>query len=110
MSGPNLFSVYGRMTALPGRREEVIALIKESARVGGSDSGLLTYSINTALDDPDAIWVTELWTDKEAHDATTRSEPVQVVTQRFVDLLAEPPAGYYGHAVHVQGRTSDGSL
>lgn len=98
------------MTALPGRREEVIALIKESARAGGDDSGLLTYSINTALDDPDSIWVTELWTDKRAHDATTRSAAVVAVTQRFLELLAEQPAGYYGHAVHVQGRTSDGAL
>ena len=97
------------MTALPGRREEVIALIKESARAGGSDSGLLTYSINTGLDEPDAIWVTELWTDKQAHDTTTRSEPVQEVTQRFLDLLAEQPAGFYGNAVYVQGLTPDES-
>ncbi|MBY8854866.1 antibiotic biosynthesis monooxygenase [Nocardia sp. CA2R105] len=110
MSSPNLFSVCGRMTALPGRREEVIALIKESARAGGEDSGLLTYSINTALDDPDSVWVTELWTDKEAHDTTTRSEPVRMVTERFLELLAEQPAGFYGNAVHVQGLTSDESL
>ncbi len=98
------------MTALPGQRDEVIALIKESARAGGEDSGLLTYSINAALDDPDAIWVTELWTDRQAHDATTRSAPVVAVTQRFLELLAEQPAGYYGHAVYMQGRTSDGTL
>ncbi|MQY19827.1 putative quinol monooxygenase [Nocardia macrotermitis] len=109
MSEPNLFSVFGRMTALPGRRAEVIALIKESASAGGADSGLLTYSINTALDDPDAIWVTELWTDRESHDATTRSAPVAAVTRRFLELLAEQPAGYYGQAVHVQGLTSDES-
>jgi hypothetical protein len=54
----NLFSVYGRMTTLPGRREEVIDLIKESVRAGGDDSGLHTYSISVALDDPDTIRVT----------------------------------------------------
>ncbi len=95
------------MTALPGRREEVIALIKESARAGGDDSGLLTYSINLSLDDPDTIWVTELWTDQEAHDATTRSAPVTIATQNFLQLLAEQPAGFYGNAVYVQGRTPE---
>jgi quinol monooxygenase YgiN len=94
------------MTALPGRREEVIALIRESVRAGGSDTGLLTYSINTVLDDPNRLWVTELWTDKQAHDTTTRSEPVVAVTQRLLQLLTEPPAGAYGYAVHVEGRTS----
>lgn len=107
MSAANMFSVYGRMTALPGRREEAIALIKDGVRAGGDDTGLLTYSINTAFDDPDTIWVTELWTDKEAHDATTRSEPVATVTKRLLGILAQPPAGSYGHAVYVQGRTPE---
>ena len=102
-----MFSVYGLMTALPGRREEVIALFQEGARAGGDNSGLLTYSINTALDDPDTIWVTQLWADKGAHDATTRSEPVAAVTQRLFPLLARQPAGSYGHAVYVQGRTPE---
>ncbi|WP_231387249.1 putative quinol monooxygenase [Nocardia sp. BMG111209] len=110
VSDSNLFSVFGRMAALPGHRDEVIALIKESALAAGSDSGLLTYTINTALDDPDALWVTELWIDQEAHDTATGSEAVAEVTQRFLDLLAEQPAGFYGHAVHVQGRASDSSL
>jgi|GEM_PF-518952 len=107
MSGTNMFSVCGRMTALAGRGAEVIALLEEGARAGGDDCGLLTYSVNTALDDPDTVWVTELWTDKEAHDATTRSEPVATVTQRLVSLLAQQPAGFYGNAVYVQGRTPE---
>ena len=75
MSSGNMFSVYGRMTALPGRRDELIAVVVDGLRAGGDDSGLLTYSINTAFDDPDTLWLTQLWIDKEAHDATTRSEP-----------------------------------
>lgn len=106
MSSSDLFSVCGRMTAVPGRREEVIALIRKSVRAGGNDTGLLTYSINILLDDPNTLWVTELWTDKQAHDTTTRSEPVVAVTQRLLQLLSEPPTGSYGHAVHVEGLTS----
>jgi quinol monooxygenase YgiN len=96
------------MTALPGRRDELIALLVEGFRAGGEDSGLLTYSVNTAFDDPDTVWLTQLWTDKDAHDATTRSEPVAAVSRRLPPLLAGQPEGSYGHAVHVHGRT-DGS-
>jgi hypothetical protein len=53
-----MFSVYGRMTALPGRRDELIALLLDGFRAGGDDSGLLAFSINKAFDDPDAIWLT----------------------------------------------------
>ena len=100
-----MFSVYGRMTALPGRRDELIALLVEGFRAGGEDSGLLAYSVNTAFDDADTVWLTQLWTDKDAHDATTRSEPVAAVTSRVLPLLARQPEGSYGHAVHVHGKT-----
>ena len=106
MSSATMFSVYGRMTALPGRRDELIALLHEGFRAGGDDGGLLTYSINTAPEDPDTIWLTQLWTDREAHDATTRSEAVATVTQRLPPLLAKRPEGSYGHAVYVHGRTT----
>lgn len=106
MSGANMFSVYGRMTALPGRRDELIAVLHEGFRAGGDDSGLLTYSINTVPEDPDTIWLTQLWTNKEAHDATTRSEPVAAVSRRLPPLLAKQPEGSYGHAVYVHGRTA----
>jgi quinol monooxygenase YgiN len=100
-----MFSVYGRMTALPGRRDELIAVLLEGFRAGGDDCGLLGYSINAAFDDPDTIWLTQLWTDKEAHDTTTRSEPMVAVSCRVPPLLARQPEGFYGHAVHVHGRT-----
>jgi quinol monooxygenase YgiN len=106
VSNGNMFSVYGRMTAQPGRRDELITVLLDGFGAGGDDSGLLTFSINTAFDDPDTIWLTQLWIDKEAHDATTRSEPVVAVTRRIPPLLARQPEGFYGHAVHVHGRTA----
>ncbi|WP_055588307.1 putative quinol monooxygenase [Streptacidiphilus griseoplanus] len=102
-----MFSVYGRMTALPGRRDELIAVLRDGFRAGGYDTGLLNYSINTAFDDPDTIWLTQLWINKEAHDATTRSEPVAAVSSQVPPLLARQPEGFYGHAVHVHSRTAE---
>jgi quinol monooxygenase YgiN len=99
----NMFSVYGRMTALPGRRDELAALLVEGLRAGGADSGLLSYTVNTDFGDPDTVWLTQLWIDKDAHDATTRSEPVAAVSRRVPPLLAQQPEGFYGHAVHVHG-------
>jgi quinol monooxygenase YgiN len=95
-----MFSVYGRMTAQPGRRDQLIAVLLDGLHAS-REYGLLTYSINTLFDDPDTIWLTQLWTDKHAHDAGTRSEPVAAASRRIPPLLAQPPEGFYGHAVHV---------
>ncbi|TDV56540.1 quinol monooxygenase YgiN [Actinophytocola oryzae] len=100
-----MFSVYGRMTALPGRRDDLVAALLDGFRAGDG-GGLLAYSINTAFDDPDTIWLTQLWIDKEAHDATTRSEPVAAASRRVPSLLARQPEGFYGHAIHVHGQTT----
>ncbi|WP_052398316.1 putative quinol monooxygenase [Streptomyces sp. NRRL F-5123] len=105
MAEGKAFSVYGRMTALPGRRDELVAVLVEGLRAGGEDCGLLSYSVNEALDDPDTLWLTQLWADKDAHDATTRSAPVAAVSARVPPLLAAPPEGCYGHAVHVRDRS-----
>jgi quinol monooxygenase YgiN len=105
VSSENMFSVYGRMTALPGQRDELIAVLLDGFRAS-SEGGLLAYSINTLFDDPDTIWLTQLWIDKEAHDATTRSERVAAASRRVPPLLAQQPEGFYGHAAHVGSQTS----
>jgi quinol monooxygenase YgiN len=101
-----MFSVYGRMTALPGQRDELIALLLDGFRAGG-EGGLLAYSINAAFDDPDTVWLTQLWIDKEAHDATTRSEPVAAVSRQIPPLLAQQPEGFYGRVAHAGGLTGE---
>lgn len=103
MTQTDMFSVYGRMTTLPGKRDEVVDLIRQSVRAGGDASGLIAYSVNAPLDETDTIWVTELWTDKAAHDTTTHSEPVRTVTQQMFALLTETPAGSYGQVLHAEG-------
>jgi quinol monooxygenase YgiN len=99
-----MFSVFGRMTALPGRRDELIAVLREGFEAGGDDCGLLAYSINTAFDDPDTVWLTQLWIDKAAHDGTTRSDAVAAVSRRVPALLAGAPEGCYGQVARAGGR------
>jgi quinol monooxygenase YgiN len=107
MSSRQMFSVWGRMTALPGRRDELISVLRDGFDAARDGRGLLMYSINTDLGDPDTIWLTQLWIDQEAHDATTGSEPVATATRQLPPLLAQQPEGCYGHVVHVQSLTGD---
>jgi quinol monooxygenase YgiN len=106
MAQTNMFGVCGRMTTQPGRRDEGVDLIREGARAGGNASGLIAYSVIATLEEPDTIWVTELWTDKAAHDTTTHSEPVRTVTQQIGALLTGPPTGSYGHVLHASGHST----
>ncbi|BCJ37031.1 hypothetical protein Athai_45340 [Actinocatenispora thailandica] len=99
MTADSRFSVYGKMTAKTGQRDELVARLADLLRL--DTPGLEWCSINTALDDPDTIWVTEIWTDKVTHDAQTRSEAVVAATARVMELVAAPPEGAYGHLAHL---------
>jgi heme-degrading monooxygenase HmoA len=82
------------MTAQPGQRDQLIERFRDVLSIG--IPGLEWCTINTVLDDPDAIWMVQVWTDKAAHDAGTRSDPVVAATARVMSLVAGAPAGSYG--------------
>jgi quinol monooxygenase YgiN len=93
------FAVYGRMTARPGLRGELIDLLRVTIDALGNPPGLLSYSINTVIDDPDTLWITQTWTDRAAHDTTTKTTANKAESARIADLLAAPPEGAYGEIV-----------
>lgn len=96
----SMFSVYGRMTAQSGQRDTLIERFKDALRAG--IPGLESFSINAVLDDPDTIWVTQIWTDKAAHDAWTHSDISVSATERVMSLVVAepPPVGSYGQVAY----------
>lgn len=101
MPDTSRFSVYGRMTAQPGQRDALIERFRDMLQIG--IPGLESCSINTVLDDPDTIWVTEIWTNKAAHDTGTRSDLVVSATKHVMSLVVTepPPVGSYGHVAYL---------
>lgn len=84
----NKFSMIGKLTAHPGKREELVSLLLEASRSLNDIPGCEFYIINESVDDPDAIWVTELWRDAEAHADSLKNEQVLAVIQRARPLIA----------------------
>lgn len=101
MRATGRFSVHGRLTARPGQREALIERLRDVLEPG--IPGLEWCGISTVLGDPDAIWMMQIWTDKAAHDAGTRSSVVTSATERAMALVAGPLEGYYGQVAHLQG-------
>ena len=96
------FSVHGRITARPGRREALIERFREVLDLG--IPGLEWCSISTVAGDPDAISMTQIWTDRAAHDAGTRSAAVASATGRAMALVAGPLEGSYGDVAYLLGK------
>jgi heme-degrading monooxygenase HmoA len=95
------------MTAQPGQRDVLIERFRDVLRIG--IPGLEWCSINTVLDAPDTIWVTQIWTDKAAHDTGTHSDIVASATGRVMALVAGPLEGSYGQVAYLHDAGTAGS-
>ena len=83
--GKPMYGMLGRMKAVPGKREELLALLLDGS---GGMPGCLSYIVAKDLKDPDALWVTEAWDSKEHHDASLKLPQVQAAIAKARPLIA----------------------
>ncbi|MCD1259811.1 antibiotic biosynthesis monooxygenase [Paenibacillus athensensis] len=82
------FGLYGKLTAQPGQRDELAALLLEAANAVEAADGCYLYIINLSEDEPDAIWVTEVWRDPAAHQASLALEETRSLIAKARPLIA----------------------
>lgn len=59
-----MYGLITKLTTVPRRRESVIDVLAKRRRV---PEGCLSYVVARDPQDTDALWVTEVWTDADAH-------------------------------------------
>lgn len=91
MSDP--FGMHVRFTAKPGQGDELESILLEAARGTESDEACRLYLVSRSPENADAVWVTEAWTSREAHDASLEDEQAKALIARAMPLLAGPPDG-----------------
>jgi quinol monooxygenase YgiN len=62
-----MYGYLGSMRTRPGHRDDVVAILTRSGE-GLRSAGCELYLVGVAGDDPDRIWVTEMWRSKQHHD------------------------------------------
>ena len=63
----DMWGLIAKLTVVPGRRDEMIGILKESA---ADMPGCLSYVVAKDSADENAIWVTEVWDSMASHDAS----------------------------------------
>ena len=95
-----MYGLIGKIKANPGKRDELISILLESADVM---PGCLSYVVAKDTSDADAIWVTEVWADQASHQNSLSLSVVQEAISRGRPLIAgfgerfeTIPVGGYG--------------
>lgn len=80
-----MYGLIGQMKAAPGKRDDLVAILKEGT---GAMPGCLSYILALDPTDADAIWITEVWTDKESHAASLKLPSVQAAIAKARPIIA----------------------
>jgi quinol monooxygenase YgiN len=84
------YGLLNKLTAKPGKRDEVMGILLESGKLL-DDSACLMYMVSEAVDDPNVIYVTDLWTSKAKHEKALKTPELRPFVEKAVPLLAGMP-------------------
>ncbi|WP_374928240.1 putative quinol monooxygenase [Kytococcus sedentarius] len=86
------FANVGTLGVQPGRRDEVVAILtRRNPEL--EEAGCLLYEVGVHDEHPDTVFVTELWTDAEAHQASLELDSVRAAIAEAMPLLSGEMGG-----------------
>lgn len=86
------YANVGTLGAVPGKRDELVAhLTRPNPAL--AEAGCLAYEVGVS-DEPDTVFVTELWTSAEAHRASLQLPEVQAAIAAARPLLSGEFGGF----------------
>lgn len=88
-----LFGMFGKLVAVSGKRDALAANLQRAADLMKGVPTCLMYMVSTSTADPDAVFVSEIWTDEAAHGASLSMPGVRDLIQSTMPLLASAPEG-----------------
>jgi quinol monooxygenase YgiN len=108
-----MYGLIARLTAVPGKREELVRILRESA---ADMPGCLSYVVAKDLAEGNTLWVTEVWDSLASHDASLSLPAVRsaipqakVIVSSFDKIAVTRPAWGVGlETAHAHG-TANGT-
>jgi quinol monooxygenase YgiN len=80
-----MWGLIAKITLIPGKRDEMILILKESA---ADMPGCMSYIVAKDTTDENTIWVTEVWDSQASHDASLTLPAVKNATPRGKALVS----------------------
>ncbi len=84
-------ALLNRVVTKPGQRDQVLANLIRSGKVFDDNPACLLYLVGESVDDPDVIWVVDLWTSDEEHAEALRAPELRPSIEETTPLLESLP-------------------
>jgi quinol monooxygenase YgiN len=81
----DMYGLIAKLTAVPGKRADLIAILKESA---SAMPGCLSYIVAKDSADENTLWITEVWDSVASHDASLLLPSVKSAMTQAKPIIA----------------------
>lgn len=80
-----MYGIIGKMIANEGKRDELIGILLDGTK---GMPGCLSYVISKDAEDDHALWITEVWENRESHQASLTLDSVRQAIEKGRPLIA----------------------
>ncbi len=87
-----MYGLFGKFIAADGRRDELANILIEASELLKKNVDCIHYVIGKTEDQND-VWVSEVWTSKDAHDSSLEPEDIRNLIMNARPLIREMPKG-----------------
>jgi len=81
------FGMFGKITTVDGKRDDLVAILLEAAEAMNALNECEVYIVSVKDEQPNAVWVTEIWQDELAHQASLKIDAIKTLIQRGRPLI-----------------------
>jgi quinol monooxygenase YgiN len=82
------FGLVGSFRAQPGQGDALADLLLQAAEALDANGDCELYVISRSPEDPDAVWVMEVWTSPEAHQASLEDPRIRDLITKARPMIA----------------------
>ena len=83
--------LLNRLTARPGQRQRLVEILLESGKLFDDNPACLLYLVSESADDPNLVWVVDLWASQEAHAEALKAPELRPFVEQAMPLLEGAP-------------------
>ncbi|WP_026572058.1 MULTISPECIES: putative quinol monooxygenase [Sediminibacillus] len=81
------FGLYGKFTVKDGERDTLAGILLDAAKEMEKLDACEIYMVNTSDDEPNAVFVYEVWSNESAHRASLSLETTQTLIKRAKPIM-----------------------
>ena len=86
------YGLFGKIVAAQGKRDELLGILVQASKLLQENQDCIHYVVGKSQNENE-VWVSEVWTSKESHDASLEPDKIRSLIMTARPLIAEMPQG-----------------